>query len=157
MEKPKKYYAMCSFGKDSLATILLALQHGEPLDGAIFSEVMFDHSRGISGENPKHIKWINEVAIPKLEGMGVKVIRLRAERDYLWYFKNPIKSGRFEGKYRGFPLSGMCIINSECKMKPIKDFLCSEHNDCEIIQYVGIAIDEPVRLKRLVGGVNYRK
>ena len=36
------YIASCSFGKDSIATILLALEHGEPLDAAVFSEVMFD-------------------------------------------------------------------------------------------------------------------
>ena len=28
----KKYIASCSFGKDSLATIILAHMHGEPLD-----------------------------------------------------------------------------------------------------------------------------
>ena len=43
------YIASCSFGKDSLATILLALEHNEPLDRAVFCEVMFDHERGISG------------------------------------------------------------------------------------------------------------
>lgn len=31
-EKPKIHIASCSFGKDSMATILLALKHGEPLD-----------------------------------------------------------------------------------------------------------------------------
>lgn len=41
--------ASCSFGKDSIATILLALEHGEPLDRVVFSEVMFDHERKISG------------------------------------------------------------------------------------------------------------
>lgn len=37
-----KHYASCSFGKDSVATVLLALEHGEPLDGVIWCEVMFD-------------------------------------------------------------------------------------------------------------------
>ena len=50
-EKPKMYIASCSFGKDSIATILLALEHNEPLDRVVFVEVMFDHSRNISGEN----------------------------------------------------------------------------------------------------------
>lgn len=39
------YIASCSFGKDSIATILLALEHDEPLDRVVFSEVMFDHAR----------------------------------------------------------------------------------------------------------------
>ena len=37
-----KHIVSCSFGKDSLATILLALEHGEPLDEAVYCEVMFD-------------------------------------------------------------------------------------------------------------------
>lgn len=67
------YIASCSFGKDSIATILLALEHGEPLDAAVFSEVMFDHRRGISGEIPEHIEWVYTTAIPRLAELGVKV------------------------------------------------------------------------------------
>ena len=39
-----KYVASCSGGKDSVATLLLAAQHNEPLDEAVFSEVMFDQN-----------------------------------------------------------------------------------------------------------------
>lgn len=153
-ERPKKYYASCSFGKDSIATILLALEHNEPLHGLIYSEVMFDHSRGISGELPEHIEWVDNVAIPKLEGMGVKVHKLRAERDYMYYFRTALPQGsKYQGKLYGFPIGGMCVINRDCKIKPIKDFLKKEQETHDIIQYVGIAIDEPKRLARLkVGG-----
>ena len=41
MTRPK-YVASCSGGKDSVATLLLAAQHNEPLDEAVFSEVMYD-------------------------------------------------------------------------------------------------------------------
>ena len=51
-----KHIASCSFGKDSLATILLALEHGEPLDEAVYCEVMFDKT--ISGEVPEHRDFI---------------------------------------------------------------------------------------------------
>lgn len=73
MEQRPLYIASCSFGKDSIATILLALEHNEPLDRAVFAEVMFDTERNISGEIPEHIEWIYSTAIPKLEAMGVKV------------------------------------------------------------------------------------
>ena len=46
------YIASCSFGKDSIATILIAMMHHEPLDRIVSVEVMFDNSRGISGEDP---------------------------------------------------------------------------------------------------------
>ena len=66
-EKSKIYVASCSFGKDSIATILLALENNEPLDRVVFAEVMFDHEKCISGEIPEHIEWIYNTAIPRLE------------------------------------------------------------------------------------------
>lgn len=74
----RQFVASCSFGKDSLATILLAVQHGEPLGEAVYCEVMFD--RDISGEVPEHRDFIYGTAIPALERMGVKVVVLRSEK-----------------------------------------------------------------------------
>lgn len=56
MMKTQEHILLCSFGKDSLATTLLALEHGDPLDRIVFCEVMYDHSRQISGEVPEHIE-----------------------------------------------------------------------------------------------------
>ena len=39
-EKMAKHILSCSFGKDSIATALLALQHGEPLDELVYCEVI---------------------------------------------------------------------------------------------------------------------
>lgn len=147
--KPRKYIASCSFGKDSIATILLALENGEPLDRVVFAEVMFDHERGISGEIPEHIDWVYKTAIPKLESMGVHVDVVKSERDYIYYFRNKIRhKGKYEGKVYGFPIGGMCVINRDCKMRPINRYY-KQFKDCEIVQYVGIAADEPKRLARL--------
>ena len=49
-----KYISSCSFGKDSLATIILAKERGDPLDEVVYCEVMFDDH--ISGEIPEHRK-----------------------------------------------------------------------------------------------------
>lgn len=51
-----KHIICSSFGKDSNATVLLALQHGEPLDEIIYTEVMF--SKEISGELPEHARFM---------------------------------------------------------------------------------------------------
>ena len=146
--RPKIHIASCSFGKDSLATILLALEHNEPLDRVVFAEVMFDHERGISGEIPEHIEWIYNTAIPKLEQMGVKVDVVKSKKDYIHFFRSAVGGGRHKGKIYGFPIGGMCVINRECKIKPIKDYY-KQFSDYEIVQYVGIAKDEPIRLERL--------
>ena len=81
-----KYFAACSFGKDSIATVLLALKHSEPLDGILFTEVMFSHAGNISGEIPEHINWIHNTVIPKLEAMGVKTHIPHSERGYMYFF-----------------------------------------------------------------------
>lgn len=73
-----KHVVSCSFGKDSIATILLALEHGEPLDEAVYCEVMFDNST--SGEVPEHQAFIYQAAIPALEKLGVPVRVLRSEK-----------------------------------------------------------------------------
>ena len=43
-----KTICSCSMGKDSLATVILALMHHEPLDEIVYCEVMFD--KEISGD-----------------------------------------------------------------------------------------------------------
>lgn len=142
-----KYIASCSFGKDSIATILLAIENNEPLDGAVFSEVMFDKARNISGENPEHIEWIYTVAIPKLAALGCPVEVVRAERDYMFCFHNTIKSGKNKGKLPGWPIGGMCVIQSQCKLPPVRKYY--KRFAEPVMQYVGIAADEPIRMARM--------
>ena len=148
--KPKIHIASCSFGKDSIATILLALENNEPLDRVVFSEVMFDHSRNISGEIPEHIEWVYSTAIPKLEQMSVKVDVVRAKKDYVTLCKTILGKGKNQGQMYGLQNSFPCYANSTCKIEPIRAYL-KQFNGYDITQYVGIAIDEPKRLARLKG------
>ena len=121
--KPTIHIASCSFGKDSIATILAGLEHGDPIDRVVFAEVMFDNARGISGEIPEHIEWIYNTAIPKMRGMGLTIDVVRSDMDYIDYFIQRRKSGKYAGKFGGFPLGGMCKINSACKVAPIHKYL----------------------------------
>lgn len=150
-ERQKMYIASCSFGKDSIATILLALENNEPLDRVVYSEVMFDHEKGISGEIPEHIEWVYNTAIPKLESMGVKVDVVRARRDYVQLCNTIYKKGDNIGYRYGFQAGGVCKANSELKIQPIRSYYSQMRKDYSIVQYVGIAIDEPKRLARLEG------
>ena len=63
-----KHIVSWSGGKDSTATIILAHEHGLPIDLIIIALVWFDRKRGIYGEHPEHIKWVFEYAIPLFEG-----------------------------------------------------------------------------------------
>lgn len=150
-EREKRYVCSCSFGKDSLATVLLALEHGEPLDAVVFCEVMYDLERGISGEDRSHIEWVKGVAIPRLEGMGVRCVHVRGGVDYVSSFRKEIGSGVNSGKKRGFPIARMCCIQRECKVLPIRKWYKEEYfsKGYDVVEYVGIAVDEPERLLSL--------
>lgn len=149
--KPKIHICSWSGGKDSMATILLALENNEPLDRVVFAEVMFDHEKGISGEIPEHIEWIYNVAIPKLAEMGVKVDVVRAKKDYVSLCRQVLKSGKNQGKCYGVQNSRPCYANSDLKIAPIRKYLNKLKKEYDVVQYVGIAIDEPKRLERLRG------
>ncbi len=145
------HHTVCwSGGKDSTASIILAHEQGEPVDSIIFAEVMFDKENGISGENPQHLEFIMR-AKELFEQWGYPVHILHGERDFLSVFfkiiEHPTKHPEHTGLPYGFPLQGMCSVNRDCKLKPILDFLGSIEDD--VTQYIGIAADEPNRLKRI--------
>ena len=140
-----RYIASCIFGKDSLGAILLAQKYGEPLDEAVYCEVMFDQN--ISGEVPEHRDFIYTKGIPALERMGIKVTVLRGEKTYLDLFTGRITRGPKRGMLRSFPICGRCAIQRDCKVKPIRRYQKSIPPDT--IQYIGIAKDEQERLLRL--------
>lgn len=140
-----RYLASCSFGKDSIAAILLAKKHGEPLDEAVYCEVMFDKS--ISGEVPEHRDFIYTKGIPALERMGVKVTVLRSEKTYVDLFTGRVTRGPKKGMVRSFPVCGKCYVQRDCKLKPILRYRKTLPPDT--MQYIGIAKDEQERLLRL--------
>lgn len=142
-----KHIACCSFGEDSLAQIIVGMEHHEPIDEVLYSEVMFTEE--ISGEFPEHVWFIRDVAIPKLKQMyGLKIVRLRSKRTMWDDFHTIRVKGVNEGKLRGFPIPGLCNINRDCKIPPIREYVKKQG---DVIQYVGIAADETKRLTRLEG------
>ncbi len=120
------------------------------MDIILFSEVMYDLTREISGENPEHIKFIKNTG-KIFESWGYEVRTLRAEKDYLSCFhriiEKPRKHMERRGMKFGFPVFGRCGVKRDCKEKPVKDFL--KRMDDEIVQYVGICADETRRLESL--------
>ena len=116
-----KYIASFSGGKDSAATVILAHEHNEPLDLIIFSEVMFDENT--SGELPEHIDFIKSKAFPLFESWGYETKILHSDKTYMDCFHHVATKGKRIGKKLGFPMSGKCMINRDCKMLQIREFL----------------------------------
>ena len=146
-----KHIASFSGGKDSAATIILAHEHGDPLDQIIFAEVMFDQE--ISGELPEHIDFVKNKCIPLFESWGYKVEILHAKKTYMDCFNKVTQRSKVPervGRKYGFPMAGKCVINDRCKVGAIREFFKTQDMD-DVVQYIGIATDEPKRLKRIDG------
>lgn len=143
----RKYVASCSFGKDSMATVILALERGEPLDEVVYCEVMFDAQT--SGEVPEHRKFVYETAIPYLKKAGIRVNIVRSEKTFVGQFQRKIESGDRVGKIWSWPLCGKCYVNRDLKVRQMDAWKKRNWKDSEIIQYVGIANDEMDRLARM--------
>ena len=133
--------------------MIVADEKEEPLHGLVYSEVMFD--KDISGELPEHRDFIYNVAIPRFEHMGYKVTVLRAKETYIDRFFKEKQKGERAGEIYGFPPVMKCWVNSEIKMKPIREFWKSKTGP--VTQYVGIAIDEEERLDRIINTENKEK
>ena len=144
-----KYIASCSGGKDSVATLILAKEHGEPLDEVVYCEVMFD--KDTSGELPEHKDFVYNHLKPFVENeFKIPFTILHSKNTYVDYFTRTVVRGAKKGQIRGYPIPGMCGINRECKIPPIRQYWKSQGDD--VIQYIGIALDEPERLARLQQG-----
>ena len=102
-----------------------------------------------SGEVPEHRAFIYETALPRLERLGIPVRVLRSDKTYLDLFAGTVTRGPKKGLRRGFPLCGHCYVQRDCKLRPIRRYNKTLTPDA--VQYVGIASDEPVRLRRLQG------
>lgn len=66
----------------------------------------------------------------------------------------PSGGGVYKGKIYGFPIGGKCLMNRDCKVAPIRRYLAklaggSRRVRKNIVQYIGIAKDEPSRLGRI--------
>ncbi len=143
-----RYIASTSFGADSTAQIIVAMENGEPLDDIVYCEVMFTSE--ISAEMPEHRDFIYNVAIPHFANVyGLKTTVLRAKTAMWDDFHRLRVRGRGKGTPRGFPIPGLCSVKRDCKLPPLNAYLKGIKE--KYVQYVGIAADEVHRLKGLEG------
>lgn len=141
-----EYFVSCSFGADSTATAILAIEKGEPLSALVYCEIMFDKEK--SAEVPEHRDFIYNTAIPYFEQRGVKTIVLRAEKTAREWMEARVTKGPRKGKKHGFPLSGKkgwCSIKRDCKLPPLNKFQ-KEHPGA--VYYEGICIDEKAESRK---------
>lgn len=138
-----KHIASCSFGKDSLAAILVCLEHGIKIDEVLYCRVMFDENT--SAELPEHEEWIHSHAIPLLKDKyGLETTIVQARRSYKEQFYMVKKKGGRSGGIYGFPFMRTPWCNSMIKVAPLDQ---ARKKYGEHLQIIGIAADELARIK----------
>lgn len=92
-----------SFGKDSMATLILAAEQGIPIDRVLYVEVKFNDE--ISGEHPIMAEWIPTAEKRLKELFGVTVEHLYYGKTFQQMFFQPLSKGKYVGSLKGFPLT----------------------------------------------------
>lgn len=131
-----RYIASVSFGKDSLAMLLLLLEKEMPLDEVIFynSEMEF-----------QAIYDIRDRMRPVLEQRGIRFTEVKPDAPFLYYMlEKPINS-RKNGFHHGYGwCGGPCRWGTKLKMNALDSLALDAEK-----HYVGIAADELDRLEKL--------
>ena len=139
-----KYLASLSFGKDSMAMLIKIKELGLPLDEVIYVDIMFDDDT--SGETPEMASFITKAEKILKEKFNIEVTHLRGVTFKEQFYKVK-QRGKHVGDNYGFPYTIGAWCNDRLKMQPIKEYMRRQTD--EVIQYVGIAYDEPERYERL--------
>lgn len=131
-----KYVANLSGGKDSLAMCLGLIEKGLPLDVAVFYD---------TGMEFKAVYKVIEQIRPMLENYGAKLVILKPNTDFLLdMLIRPVCKGECNEHY-GYEWCGGCTRwRTSHKVTQINAYLKTLG---DYIQYVGIAADEPERIK----------
>lgn len=130
-----KHIASCSFGKDSLAMVLMLMEKGYPLDEVVFYD---------TGKEFQAIYNLRDKMIPVFRQHGVKFTELQPPKpfDYMM-FEHETKTGRVGYGWCG----GICRWGTTYKIAALETI--EKSGD---IRYIGIAVDEPVRLEKEYAG-----
>ncbi len=128
-----KYIANVSFGKDSLAMLLMLIEKGYPLDTVIFYD---------TGKEFDAIYNLRDKVKPLLESHGIEFVELLPAKpfDYMM-FDHKTKSGKTGYGWCG----GRCRWGTTYKVAALDKFGRGVH------VYIGIAADETARLKKEYG------
>ena len=134
-----KHIASVSFGKDSLAMLLRLLEENYPLDAVVFYDTGMEFGA---------IYRIRDKIKPILDKQGIEFVELHPPEPFIYsMLERPIKYRKKEGLHYGYGwCGGPCRWATSYKTKAIREYKRSLND--EVIDYVGIAADEPHRFEK---------
>lgn len=133
-----KYIASVSFGKDSLAMLLILLSNKYPLDEVIFYD---------TGTEFNCIYEVRDKVKEMLMVNNIKFTELKPKDTFIYtMFEKPVKKrdGTISNGYSW--CGGRCRWGTTEKVRTISNYLKSNYGE-NYKEYVGIAYDEPKRIK----------
>lgn len=145
MSKPKLHVVSFSGGKDSTAMLLRMIEEGMKVDLILYCDTGLEFP-----EMADHIRKVEEY-------IGRKITIIKSEKDFMWWateydvtaktYHDGVKPG--ETYHYGWPNRRIRYCTRELKTYVIRDYLADLRKSYDIVQYVGIAIDEPERVADL--------
>ena len=127
-----KYIASISFGKDSLAMLLMLIEKNYPLDEVVY----FD-----TGMEFQAIYNIRDKIKPLLESKGIKYTELKPKCEFYYkMFDKSVKSKNGTTHY------GYSWCGGRCRWGTTEKLVALEKYCKGAVEYVGIAVDETQRL-----------
>lgn len=143
--KPKLHVVSFSGGKDSTAMLLRMIEEDMPIDIILFCDTGLEFP-----EMEEHIDKVEKY-------IGRKITRLKSEKDFMYWateHERIVRSDKIPGVKPGDILKGYAYPSNfirwctkELKLNIVDKYLRELKKDYEVIQYVGIAYDEPNRIK----------
>ena len=150
-DKPKLFVVSCSGGKDSSCMILMMIERGMPID------IVLNCDTGM--EFPQMYEHLDKLESEIKSRIGIGITRLRADHSFEYYFlEAPVKrrrdtefSAKFGKNHTGYGWAGpkMRWCTTRLKTDIINRYLTELRKNNDVIQYVGIAADEPKRIRDL--------
>lgn len=131
-----KYIASCSFGKDSLAMVLMLIEKKMPLDEVVFYD---------TGMEFQAIYNVRDKLRLVLEDHGIKYTELRPENPFVYDMCERPVDGWKKGFHYGYGWCGGCSRWGTTK-KIVAIDKYAEENEATV--YVAIAYDEQYRLDK---------
>lgn len=139
MSKKKLYMVSLSGGKDSTAMLLRLIEEKRPIDLILFCDTGLEFPQMY-----EHLKRLEQYIVRE-------ITYLKAEHSFEYYFseympkrKNP-KLRQYAGNSWAGPRNRWCT--GLLKTRVIRAYLKELRKDYDVIEYVGIAADEPKRIK----------
>lgn len=138
-----------SYGKDSLACLEACKLLGYPIDRVIHAEVWA--TQDIPADLPPMVEFKKKADAIIKEKYGLIVEHISAQRererlDYEFLFYTVFSKGKNVGRIYGFPIQRGQWCTSDLKTKVLNRI--AKGADTNIVQYLGIAADEPERIER---------